>query len=89
MKDKLFIEEIIFKRELVEDFNIYPFNIELIKNFNKLDLNTPVTFLIEENGIGKSTFIEAIAVSCGLNPEGGTQTLCLAPKRLIHVYIII
>jgi len=29
--------------------------------------------LVGENGTGKSTIIEAIAVSMGLNPEGGTQ----------------
>lgn len=30
-----------------------------------------VTFFVGENGSGKSTLVEAIAVACGLNPEGG------------------
>lgn len=38
-----------------------------------LALHCPVTFLVGENGTGKSTLLEALAVSCGLNPEGGSQ----------------
>lgn len=33
----------------------------------------PVTFLVGENGIGKSTLLEAIAVGYGFNAEGGTR----------------
>lgn len=36
-------------------------------------LNKPVTFIAGENGTGKSTLIEALAVSLGFNPEGGTK----------------
>ena len=32
-----------------------------------------VTFLVGENGTGKSTLLEAIAVACGFNAEGGTR----------------
>lgn len=33
----------------------------------------PVTFFVGENGTGKSTLLEAIAVAYGFNPEGGTR----------------
>lgn len=69
----LFINRIILDRNMIKNYNEYPFNIDCIKNFNKLDLTKNVTFLIGENGIGKSTFIEALAISQKLNPEGGTQ----------------
>lgn len=39
----------------------------------ELKLNTSVTFLVGENGTGKSTLLEAIAVNFGFNPEGGTR----------------
>ena len=35
-----------------------------------LDL-TPATVLVGENGSGKSTIVEAIALAYGLSPEGG------------------
>ena len=69
----LFLQKISLKKEMVENFKRYPFNIDIIKNFDSLELSCPVTFLIGENGTGKSTFIEALAVKCGLNAEGGTQ----------------
>ena len=69
----LFVQEIKLEREKVPSFEKYPFNIQVVKNFKEIELTKPVTFLVGENGIGKSTFIEAIAISLGLNPEGGTQ----------------
>ncbi len=38
-----------------------------------LVLSRPVTFLVGENGTGKSTLLEAIAAAYGFNPEGGTK----------------
>lgn len=38
-----------------------------------LDFTQPVTFLVGENGTGKSTLLEGIAVAYGFNPEGGTR----------------
>ena len=38
-----------------------------------LSFSKPVTFLVGENGTGKSTLLEAIAVACGFNAEGGTR----------------
>ncbi len=38
-----------------------------------LDLTPGVTFFVGENGTGKSTLLEAMAVAFGLNPEGGSR----------------
>ena len=73
MDSNLMIKKITFDRDKVESFDKYPFNIEVVKNFDELSFKSPVTFLVGENGIGKSTFIEALALKVGLNPEGGTQ----------------
>jgi len=51
--------------------NGYPFNIQWLKSFEKLDFHPNVTFFTGENGVGKSTLIEAIAVYLGFNAEGG------------------
>jgi predicted ATPase len=36
-----------------------------------LDLSAPATFFVGENGTGKSTLLEAIALAAGFNVEGG------------------
>ena len=73
LNNNLMIKKISLERDKIENFNKYPFNIEIVKNFTELNFTSPVTFFVGENGIGKSTFIEAIALSLGLPAEGGTQ----------------
>ena len=43
-----------------------------------LRLSAPVTCLVGENGIGKSTLIEGIAVAFGFNAEGGTRNFAFS-----------
>ena len=86
----LFIKKLKLDREKIENFNNYPFNIEVVKNFHELELKSPVTFFIGDNGIGKSTFIEAIAIACGLNPECGSQNFTFSTKNThsnLHEYL--
>lgn len=44
-----------------------------IAGVEHLTFHKPITFFVGENGSGKSTMLEAIAVSYGFNPEGGTR----------------
>lgn len=39
----------------------------------RLVLDADVTILVGENGTGKSTLLEAVAVACGFNAEGGSR----------------
>ncbi len=39
-----------------------------------------MTFLVGENGTGKSTLLEAVASLCGLNPEGGSRNFQFATR---------
>ena len=69
----LFIEGIRYDKQNVKNDNVYPFNIPAIKKLDELKFSKNVTFLIGENGVGKSTIIEAIAVLLKLNPEKDTE----------------
>jgi len=41
----------------------YPFSVPAIAGLTEIEFTTPVTFLVGENGSGKSTFMEALAVA--------------------------
>jgi len=43
----------------------FPFNLPVVREFEELVFDVPVTFFVGENGSGKSTILEAIA--CGIN----------------------
>ena len=44
LDNSLFIHEIILERNNVINFAKYPFNIPVIKNLDKINLKTPITF---------------------------------------------
>lgn len=45
----LFVKKLIFNRDEVEDFDVYPFNIPLINSLNTVEFEKPVTFIAGEN----------------------------------------
>lgn len=67
-----FIRGIRLKRDQVPSFTDYPFHLPSINKLNELDFHPNVTFFVGENGMGKSTLLEAMAVAFGFNPEGGS-----------------
>jgi predicted ATPase len=68
----IFLKGIRLKAKEGTDRNHYPFNIPALRDFKELPFESPVTFFVGENGMGKSTLIEAIAIAMNFNPEGGT-----------------
>ncbi len=50
----------------------FPYAIPAIQNLN-LHFEKPITFLVGENGSGKSTILEALAEKCGFDTMGGTK----------------
>lgn len=76
---KLFVKRIMLNPEL-KSHEEYPFCIPAIHNFESLELQKNVTFLVGENGVGKSTWIEALAVKLELNAAGGTTNFMFSPK---------
>ncbi len=55
------------------DERSYLRGIEAIKDLDYLEFHKNITIFVGENGSGKSTMLEAIAVNYGFNPEGGTK----------------
>lgn len=72
LKRNQFLRSIELKRNNIESFSRYPYCLPVIKNLTSLEFHPKVTFIVGENGTGKSTILEAIATAFGFNPEGGT-----------------
>ena len=51
----------------------FPFTVPSIATLEQLDLESPVTVLVGENGTGKSTFLEALAIATRLPAVGSAR----------------
>src|SRR5258705_1308951 len=53
---------------------LYPFGLPAVQGLSQVRFE-PVTMLVGDNGTGKSTVVEALAVAAGFNSEGGGRNL--------------
>ena len=81
---ELYIKNVFLSREIPNDN--YLKNLPVISNLKKikeLELTKPVTFIVGENGVGKSTLVEGIAVAMGFNAEGGSINFCFSTNLIL------
>ena len=73
MDSKLYVHDIRISKEIPRSNYLSRLPVvRNLKNMESIHFNKNVTFIVGENGIGKSTLIEGLAVALGFNPEGGT-----------------
>ena len=78
------------KRQI--DFDQFPFSLPVVRNMKILKFHPKVTYFVGENGTGKSTFLEAIAVAAGFNAEGGSKNFNFETRRthaILDEYILL
>lgn len=88
--DPPYLHEVVLRRDKVPSFDQYPFSLPAFRFLETLPLHPKVTFIIGENGTGKSTLLEAIATAWGFNPEGGTKNFKFATRAShspLHEYL--
>ena len=68
-----YLRSIKLLRNKIDCFDQYPYCLPVFRELDMLEFHPQVTFIVGENGTGKSTLLEAIAVAWGFNPEGGTR----------------
>ena len=68
------LKRITLLRDRVQSWDEYPFCVPAIRNLTELTLRSRVSFFTGENGTGKSTLLEAMAVHYGFGREGGTRS---------------
>lgn len=78
---ELFVKRVALVRpEDGEERTAYPFDLPAVRLLGERSFKAPVTVFVGENGMGKSTLLEAIAVHLGMNAEGGGRNLRFATK---------
>ena len=70
--NQLFIQGVQIQWEKIEEYS-YLRRIPALQFEENLKFSYPITFFVGENGTGKSTLLEGIAVAYGFNPEGGSK----------------
>lgn len=84
---KIVLEDAIaYDRTYIRDLPV----VRSLRERDGLELCALVTFLVGENGTGKSTLLEAIAVAWGFNPEGGSRNFTFSTREThagLHRYI--
>lgn len=76
-----YLRAVRLRRDEVPSFREYPFDLPAVRNLRSLRLHPAVTCLIGENGTGKSTLLEAIAVAWGFNPEGSSRNFRFSTRE--------
>lgn len=72
-----------------QDKGAFPFDLKIVKSLREIHFTSPVTFLVGENGSGKSTVLEAIACaveSITVGAESVKTDKTLAPVRRLAGY---
>lgn len=72
LQAKPYLREISIAPTATFDAAEYPFSIPAVRAMGTIVPHADVTFFVGENGAGKSTILEAIAVAMGLPSEGGS-----------------
>jgi predicted ATPase len=83
VRPSTFLRSIAVARKGGEGF---PFSVPAVRTLPTLSFDTPVTFLVGENGSGKSTVLEALALACKLPTVGsaeGIQDATLKAQRAL------
>src|SRR5256714_12013174 len=57
--------------ERVADREVYPFSLPFLRHEFEVSFDKPITIIVGENGTGKSTLLEGIAVLAGYDEAGG------------------
>ncbi|WP_374568588.1 AAA family ATPase [Ideonella sp.] len=74
-RTKPYLLHATFRPDAEIDEEAYPFSIPAVRELGNIDFHPNVTFFVGENGSGKSTVMEGLAVALGFGPEGGTKNV--------------
>ena len=74
------------------DGDAWPYTLPAVAGLGRFEPAAGATFLVGENGVGKSTLVEAIALAAGLNAHGGSRNLRTAghgTESSLHQHLVL
>ena len=93
MDNNMYVREVRISKKIPKDNYLSKLPVvRNLRNMGSLRFNKNVTFIVGENGIGKSTLIEGLAVAMGFNPEGGTVNFNFSTNNShsdLHEYLTV
>ena len=80
-----YVNAVSLRRDAIEEFDFpegeeYIRGLPVVRHLDRIRF-ADVTFIVGENGTGKSTLTEAIALNCGFNAEGGSKNFNFSTRR--------
>lgn len=80
--DDLYLRKLVFTGDLggEDDYLSELPVVRWLTRAKEFVFHAPVTFFVGENGTGKSTFLEALAVAWGFNAEGGSRNFSFSTR---------
>lgn len=75
------LKHVALLRDPIRDLDSYPFCVPVIRHLEQLTISRSVCFLVGENGTGKSTLLEAIALNFGFGMQGGSRNMARIADR--------
>lgn len=72
---KPYLREVELRPDPAINWDAYPFSIPAVRDIAQIEFHADVTLFVGENGSGKSTVLEALAVALGLPAEGGSRNV--------------
>ena len=84
-----YVSELIMRREPARDLYLNDLPVvRYLKEKRFIKFNSPITIFVGENGTGKSTPVEAIAVCAGFNAEGGTKNFTFSTNNEKIIFVL-
>jgi len=83
LKPKPYLQQISLRDDIDLDFDCFPLSIPAVRQLDSIDFHPDVTFFVGENGSGKSTILEAIAIAFGFGAEGGTLNVQFSTAQTV------
>jgi len=69
----MYIKSIEIDGDGFPEEDLFPFNVKALRDTKRIDINSPIAFLVGDNGSGKSALLDGLARKGGFLPWGGTK----------------